>query len=174
MTSCMFPQLIRCPPCSWTPCGLWLGMRELTKVLLLSGLQNQASPQWVLAFPQSNPVIIIPTAGAFPSPNLLTETTAVWDNRSGFNRTSSHLPTLPSVRAALTLAFILLERGVPYPPLKGNVAQSLWCCPTLSNKRLFCRPVKFINVELLLLCIFVTFKLGPLSFLWDLEPWFGS
>jgi len=108
-------------------------MRELAKLLLLSGLQNQASPQWVLAFPQSNPVTIIPTAGAFPSPNLLTETTVVWDKGSGFSRTSSHLPALPPVGAAIPLALILLGKDVPYPPLKGNCMQSLWCCPTLSN-----------------------------------------
>lgn len=117
-------------------------MRELAKLLLLSGLQNQTSPQRVLAFPLSNPVIIIPTAGAFPSPNLLTETAVVWDKGSGFNRTSSHLPTLPSVRAAFTFALIRLERDVPHPPLKGNSVQSLWWCPTLSNQTLSCRSAK--------------------------------
>lgn len=105
-------------------------MGELAKLLLLSGLQNQASSQWVLAFPQSNPVIIIPNAGAFPSPNLLTETAVVWDKGSGFNRISSHLPALPSLRAAFTLALIFLERDVSYPPLKGICVQSLWCYHT--------------------------------------------
>lgn len=103
-------------------------MRELAKLLLLSGLQNQDSPLCVLALPQSNPVIIIPTAGAFPSPNLLTETTMVWDKGSGFNRTSTHLPTLPSLPAAFTLHLILLKRDISCPPLKGNCAASLWCC----------------------------------------------
>lgn len=103
-------------------------MRELAKLLLLSGLQNQDSPQCVLALPQSNPVIIIPTEGAFPSPNLLTETTEVWDKGSGFNRTSAHLPTPPSLPAVFTLHLILLKRDVPCPLLKGSCVESLWCC----------------------------------------------
>lgn len=108
-------------------------MREFAKLLLLSGLQNQTSTQRVLAFPQSNPVIIIATAGVFPSPNLLTETTVVWDKRSGFNRTSGHLSTLPSYRAAFMLALICVEGDVPYPPLKGSCMESFGGVTPISN-----------------------------------------
>lgn len=103
-------------------------MRELAKLLLLSGLQNQDSPQCVLALPQSHPAKIIPIEGAFPSPNLLTETNAIWDKGSGFNRTSTHLPTPPSAPAVFTLYLILLKRDVLCPLVKGSCVASLWCC----------------------------------------------
>lgn len=102
-------------------------MRELAKLLLLSGLQNQDFSQCVLALPQSNPVTITPTEGAFPNPNLLAETTAVWEKGPGFNRTSTHLPT-PSLPAVFTLNLFLLKRDVPCPLLNGNRVASLWCC----------------------------------------------
>lgn len=37
---------------------------------------------------------------------------------------------VPSLRATFTLALVLLEEDVPYPALKGNCVQSLWCYHT--------------------------------------------
>lgn len=123
MTSCLFHQLIPLTPGNWGLYGFRLGMRELAKLLLLTDLQNQTSTQRVLAFPQSNPVIIIVAAGVFPSPNLLTETTVVWDKRSGFSRTSGHLYLLTELCSCL-LWFVLKEMSLIHH-WKGTVWKAL-------------------------------------------------